>query len=127
MDLVDAGLALDGGDPLRALALAGRAEGTDALLVRGIAYAQLGDLELARSTLERASSSAHDPRTGARARAALVELALSTGDPAAAARAARASIAELDAIGDDRNAAMQRLVLARAEVLLGRLDRAREV
>jgi hypothetical protein len=52
---------------------------------------------------------------------------MSDGDPARAARAARVSAAELARLGDVRNAAMQRLVLARAEVLLGRLAEARHV
>jgi hypothetical protein len=119
--------ALAAGDPLRALTLVGRTEGAIGLLLRGIAYAQLGDLELARESLERAVETAEEPHTRARARAALVEIALHAGDPAPAARAARASADELDALGDARNAAMQRLVLARAEVLLGRLGEARHV
>ncbi|MDP9035169.1 MAG: helix-turn-helix domain-containing protein, partial [Myxococcota bacterium] len=68
---------------------------------------------------------AQDDLTRARARAALVEIELNAGDPAAAARAARDSLDELERLGDVRNAAMQRLVLARAEVLLGRLGEAR--
>jgi hypothetical protein len=44
-----------------------------------------------------------------------------------AARAAKESADELARLGDERNAAMQRLVLARAEVLLGRLGEARRV
>jgi len=123
--LVNAGLALARGDPLRALSLAGRVDDALGLTLRGVAYAQLGDLELARQSLLRAVSLSDDARTRARARAALVEIALSTGDPAAAARDARASVAELEALGDGRNAAMLRLVLARAEVLLGRLGEAR--
>ncbi len=125
--LVDAGRALATGDPLRALGLAGRIDGALALTVRGVAYAQLGDLELARQSLGRAMAVSRDPRTLARARAALVEIALCMGDPAAAARDARNSAAELEALGDVRNASMQRLVQARAEVLLGRLGEARRV
>jgi hypothetical protein len=87
----------------------------------------MGDLDLARTSLERAVSLADEPLTRARARAALVEISLNTGDPAPAARAARASVEELVHVGDERNAAMQRLVLARAEVLLGRLGEARRV
>jgi hypothetical protein len=124
---VEAGEALARGDPLRALALVGRDDRAIGLVLRGIAYAQLGDLELARRSLVLAVSVAADPGTRARARAALAEIALSTGDPAPAARAARASAEELAALGDARNAAMQRLVLARAEVLLGRLGEARHV
>lgn len=52
---------------------------------------------------------------------------MAEGDSAQAARAARASADELERLGDTRNAAMQRLVLARAEVLLGRLAEARHV
>ncbi len=119
--------ALAAGDPLRALGLIGRVDGPIGQMLRGIAYAQLGDLELARRSLERAAALADDAETGARARAALAEIALNAGDPAPAARAAEASARELAALGDGRNAAMQRLVLARAEVLLGRLEEARQV
>jgi tetratricopeptide (TPR) repeat protein len=119
--------ALASGDPLNALALIGRVESAPGLLLRGIAYAQIGDLDLARASLERAVALTDDPQTKARARAALVEIALGAGDPAPAARAAEASASELAALGDTRNAAMQRLVLARAEVLLGRLGEARRI
>ncbi|PTL76670.1 helix-turn-helix domain-containing protein [Vitiosangium sp. GDMCC 1.1324] len=125
--LLDAGRALASGEPLKALGLVGRLESALGLTLRGIAYAQIGDLELARKSLERALSLADEPLTRARARAALVELELSTGDPTPAARAAKASADELARLGDARNAAMQRLVLARAEVLLGRLGEARRV
>lgn len=125
--LVDAGRALTRGEPLRALSLVGRVDTALGLTLRGIAYAQLGDLELAREALERALSRTKDRVMRARARAALVEIALDTGEPAAAARAAKASARELEIVGDTRNAAMQRLVLARAEVLLGRLAEARHV
>jgi hypothetical protein len=123
--LLDAGRALARGEALRALGLVGRDESALGVTLRGVAYAQLGDLELAQSSLERAVALADDAGTRARARAALAEVALGTGDPASAARAARASVEELSALGDARNAAMQRLVLARAEVLLGQLVDAR--
>jgi tetratricopeptide (TPR) repeat protein len=119
--------ALASGNPLSALALIGRVESAPGLLLRGIAYAQIGDLDLARASLERAVVLTDDPQTKARARAALVEIALGTGDPAPAARDAEASAGELARLGDTRNATMQRLVLARAEVLLGRLGEARRV
>jgi hypothetical protein len=123
--LLDAGRALARGEALQALGRVGRDESALGLTLRGIAYAQLGDLDLARVSLERGVDLADDPGTRARARAALVEVALGIGDPAPAARAARASVEELSALGDARNAAMQRLVLARAEVLLGQLVDAR--
>ncbi len=125
--LLDAGRALARGEPLTALGLVGRVESALGLTLRGVAYAQLGDLDLARQSLTQAVALAEDTRTRARARAALVEIALSTGDPAPAARAAKASAEELAALGDTRNAAMQRLVQARAEVLLGRLGEARGI
>jgi hypothetical protein len=126
--LLEAGRALAVGEPLTALGLVGRIDTAPGLLLRGIAYAQVGDLDLARASLDRAvARSANDPRTRARARAALVEIALSSGDSAGAADDARASAVELAGLGDDRNAAMQRLVQARAEVLLGRLGEARSV
>ncbi len=123
--LLDAGRALARGEALRALGLVGRDESALGVTLRGIAYAQLGDLELAESSLERAVALADDARTRAQARAALAEVTLGAGDAASAARAARASVEELSALGDTRNAAMQRLVLARAEVLLGQLVDAR--
>jgi hypothetical protein len=124
-DLELAARSLAGGDALRALSLVGRAPGALGLALRGIAYAQLGDLELARDALERSAAATDDARLLARVRAALVEVALGQGDPATAASAARSSADELARLGDARNAAMQRLVLARAEVLLGRLGEAR--
>lgn len=125
--LLDAGRALASGDPLRALSLVGRLASAPGLLLKGIAYAQLGDLEQAGASLARAHALAEEPLTRARAAAALVEVALSAGDPAPAARAAKASAEELERLGDLPNAAMQRLVLARAEVLLGHLGEARRV
>jgi tetratricopeptide (TPR) repeat protein len=126
-DLAVAGRALARGDALRALGLVGRSEDGLGLTLRGIAYAQLGELQLARKSLDRAVKRAKDPLARARIEAARVEIAMSDGDPAPAARAARASADVLSSLGDVRNAAMQRLVLARAEVLLGRLAEARHV
>ncbi len=125
--LVLAARALASGEPLGALGLVGREASALGLTLRGIAYAQLGDYELSRELLERAVLEADDSHTRAHARAALVEIALSIGEPAPAALAARQSIDELSRLGDGRNATMQRLVLARAEVLLGRLGEARHV
>jgi hypothetical protein len=122
-----AGRALSRGDALRALGLVGRTDDALGLTLRGIAYAQLGDLDLARKSLERGARLTRAPLARARIQAALAEIAMSDGEPASAARAARASADELARLGDSRNAAMQRLVLARAEVLRGRLVEARHV
>lgn len=119
--------AIASGEPLRALSLVGTVESATGLTIRGIAYAQMGDLDLARASLERATRSG-PAQTRARARAALIEIMLASGDdPARAARMAKASADDLDRLGDTRNAVMQRLVLARAEVLRGRLGEARHV
>ncbi|MCY1059226.1 HTH domain-containing protein [Nannocystis sp. SCPEA4] len=123
--LLEAARALATGSPLHALGLVGRDDSAPGLTLRGIAYAQLGDLDLARSALEQAAAGATDPLTLARARAALVEVALGSGAPAQAAAAATTAADALERLGDARNAAMQRLVRARAEVLLGRLNEAR--
>lgn len=122
---VEAARALSSGEPLRALSLVGREGSPLGLTLRGIAYAQLGDLDLAREALGRALAGTDDPLARARARAALVEIELDGGEPASVARAAAECAAELDRLGDTRNAAMQRLVVARAEVLRGRLGEAR--
>ncbi|WP_236517164.1 helix-turn-helix domain-containing protein [Sandaracinus amylolyticus] len=125
--LLEGARALARGDALRALGVAGRDESALGLTLRGIAYAQLGDLALAREALARATERAPDPHTLARARAAMVEVALAAGDPKRAADEAIACASALEQLGDRRNAAMQRLVLARAEVLRGRLNEARGV
>jgi hypothetical protein len=125
--IVSAASALARGEPIAALGFVGREESALGLTLRGIAYAQLGDYALSQQSLERAEAESDEPRTRAQARAALVEVALSTGDPAPAARAARESAQELERLGDARNASMQWLVLARAEVLLGRLGEARHL
>ncbi|MEO7110959.1 MAG: helix-turn-helix domain-containing protein [Polyangiaceae bacterium] len=123
----DAGEALGRGDPLRALNLIGTVDGALALMLRGIAYAQIGDFDLAKTSLQRAVDSTSTERIHATARAALAEIALNAGDPMMAASAAKASAIDLERLGDLRNASMQRLTLARAEVLLGRLGDARRV
>ena len=122
-----AGQALARGNALGALALVGRADDTLGLTLRGIAYAQMGDLALARVTLERAAKSERGKLARARIEAALVEVSMADGDIAATSRAARRSAEMLAGLGDVRNAAMQRLVQARAEVLLGKLAEARHV
>lgn len=124
MSANEAARALGQGDPLGALNMIARDPSALGLLLRGIAYAQLGDFTLAARTLASAAG-ADDALVAARARAALVELSLRTGAPETAAQQAREAMAALLALGDLRNAALQKLTLARAEVLLGRLGEAR--
>ncbi len=124
----DAADALARGAPLVALGLVARDASALGLAMRGVAYAQMGDYDVARDCLERATAALDaTPLVRARARAALIELSLHTGDPAPAARDARDVADTLAALGDARNEAMQRLVVARAEVLMGRLDEARRI
>ncbi|MFO0676250.1 MAG: hypothetical protein U0169_06930 [Polyangiaceae bacterium] len=118
----EAAFALARGEPLTALGLVGRGESSSARVLRGIAYAQLGDLDLAIRSLRDARDGADDPRTRARANAALAEIASTTDEPKAAERAARKAVLELEELGDSANAARMRLVLARTEVLVGRLE-----
>src|SRR5436305_10241854 len=87
--------ALASGDALRALSLVGRVESALGLALRGIAYAQLGDFDLAKDALEKATKTTKDARLLARVRAALVEVALGEGDAAHASIAARQSADEL--------------------------------
>ena len=124
MSARQAARALECGDPLAALNLVARHASALGLLLRGIAYAQLGDFELATSSLESAARDA-EPLLAARARAALVEIALRSSEPGAAGHAARAAVLELSALGDTRNATLLQLMVARSELLLGRLAEAR--
>jgi tetratricopeptide (TPR) repeat protein len=121
----EAALALQRGDALHALGLVGRDHSAEGLTVRGIAYAQLGDLELARECLSRGATLTASPLARARIGAALAEIRVELGEAALAAREAESNAIELARLGDSRNAWMQRLVLARAEVLLGHAGEAR--
>jgi hypothetical protein len=118
-----AALALGRGDALRALDLVGLSDDPRDLLLRGVAYAQLGDLDRARQMLARASGGG-DAITHARAAAALVEIALAEGRASEVLSAAKAAETALAAVGDRRNLALLRLAAARAHVLLGHLDAA---
>jgi hypothetical protein len=118
----EAALALASGDALRALGYVGTLDDAESLLLRGIAYAQLGDLDMARRTLDRVEAGA--PLTIARVEAARAEIDLAAGKAGTALRAARVAADTLERLGDRQNAAMQRLVASRALVLLGDLDEA---
>lgn len=124
MSVQQAAHALERGDALGALNLVGRDASALGLLLRGVAYAQLGDLELAATSLESAASQG-DVVVAARARAAMVEVLLQTAGPVVAGRAALAAAAELQALGDVQNLALMQLTIARTELLLGRLAEAR--
>src|SRR5215469_16066470 len=118
--------ALAAGDPLGALNRIALRSDPPALALRGIAMAQLGDLDRAKALLRRAAR-AFGPREGvARARCVVAEAEIALvsrelGWPAKALEAARATLEEH---GDRLNAAHARLLEIRRLLLIGRLDEA---
>jgi hypothetical protein len=125
-----AAVALTAGDPITALKLAGTGEDPHALAIRGVAMAQLGELDKARRLLE--SAAALFDRDGerlfrARALVALAEVIAAERDLDSAQAALAEALARLESVGDHRNAAWARLVIARLYILQGDLARAREV
>jgi len=118
--------ALAAGDPFSALNRVALRDDAVALALRGIAIAQLGDLERAKVLL-RSAARAFGPREAvARARCVVAEaeIALVTRDlgwPAKALEAARATLARH---GDRVNAAHARHLEARRLLLTGQVDEA---
>jgi hypothetical protein len=118
--------ALAAGDPFGALNRVALRGDPAALALRGIAMAQLGDLDRAKALL-RSAARAFGPREAvARARCVVAEaeIALVTRDlgwPAKALEAARATLAHH---GDRVNAAHARHLQARRFLLTGHLDEA---
>ena len=116
--------ALATGDPLGALNRVALREDAPALALRGIAMAQLGDLDRARALMRRAAR-AFGPREAlARARCVVAEaeIALASRDLAWPAKPLAAASATLDAHGDRANAAHARYLEVRRLLLIGRLD-----
>ena len=116
--------ALAAGDPLGALNRVALRDDAAALALRGIAMAQLGDLERARGLLRRAAKAFGPREAVARARCAVAEaeIALVTRDlgwPVKALEAAQATLADH---GDVVNAAHARHLMARRLLLTGRVD-----
>ncbi len=121
-----AGRALAAGDPLGALNRIALREDAAALALRGIAMAQLGDLERARSLL-RGAARAFGPREAvarARCTVAAAEIALVSRDLAGPADILDKAADLLAARGDRTNAAHARYLAARRLLLIGRLDAA---
>lgn len=118
--------ALSRGDPLAALNLTAGDERGHARALRGIALAQLQELDAAARELTAAAAAFADaPLYRARALAALAEVAAARRELGTALDALAAAARELEAAGDARNAAWTRLVRARVLLLVGAADEAR--
>jgi len=121
-----AGRALRAGDPLGALKRVALRNDPAALALRGIAMAQLGDLDRARDLLRRAARGFGPTETVARARCltAEAEVALAGRDLVWPLRALAEALRTFTAHGDRENAAHARLLQIRRLLLLGRIDEA---
>ncbi|MGP2493229.1 helix-turn-helix domain-containing protein [Mesorhizobium sp. PUT5] len=118
--------ALATGDPLGALNRVALREDAPALALRGIAMAQLGDLDRARALLRRASRAFGPTEAVSRARCivAEAEIALVSRDLGWPAKTLDAARTTLERHGDSVNAAHARNLEARRLLLIGRLDEA---
>src|SRR5512138_3586484 len=118
--------ALRAGDPLGALKRVALRDDPPGLALRGIAMAQLGDLDRARELLRRAARGFGPPETLARARCltAEAEVALAARDLAWPPRALSEALRTFTARGDRENAVHARLLAVRRLLLLGRVDEA---
>jgi tetratricopeptide (TPR) repeat protein len=116
--------ALAMGDPLGALNRIALRDDAPALALRGIAMAQLGDLDRAKALVRRATRAFGPREAVARARCVVVEaeIALASRDLAWPTKALAAASATLEAHGDRANAAHARYLEARRLLLMGRLD-----
>ena len=124
--IVAAARALAAGDPFGALNRVALRDDAAALALRGIAVAQLGDLERARVLLRRAAKAFGPREAVARARCivAEAEIALVTRDLGWPAKTLDAAREALERHGDLVNAAHARHLAARLLLLTGQLDAA---
>ena len=122
--LAAAARALAAGDPLGALKRVALRDDAPSLALRGIAMAQLGDLDRAKVLLRRAARGfgAGDEVARARCVVAEAEIALVSRDLAWPTRALDAARATLERHGDTPNAIHARLLDARRHLLTGHLD-----
>lgn len=118
--------ALATGDPLGALNRVALRDDAPALALRGIAMAQLGDLDRAKSLLKSAARAFGPREAVARARCivAEAEIALVSRDLTWPVKALAAAEATLAAHGDRTNAAHAKTLAIRRLLLIGRLDEA---
>ena len=125
-DITTAAHALAAGDPVAALNRVALRNDAPALALRGIAMAQLGDLEKARGLMRRAASAfgPKEPMARARCVVAEAEIALASRDLAWPMKRLDAAQAELETQGDRANAGHARTIEIRRLLLIGRLDEA---
>ena len=124
--IIAAARALAAGDPLGALNRVALRDDAPALALRGIAMAQLGDFDRAKSLLRRAARAFGPKEAVSRARCVVAEaeIALVSRDLGWPAKALDAARLTLDAHGDRLNAAHALHLEARRLLLIGRLDEA---
>ena len=118
--------ALAAGDPIGALNQVALRNDAPALALRGIAMAQLGDLERAKVLLRKAARAFGPKETLARARCVLAEaeIALVSRELGWSTKALSAARVILDHHGDRSNAAYARYLEVRRLLLIGRLETA---
>ena len=118
--------ALAAGDPLGALNRVALRDDAPALALRGIAMAQLGDLDRAKMLLRRAARAFGPKEAMPRARCVVAEaeIALVSRDLGWPAKALATARATLEAHGDRVNAAYAQYLEARRLLLVGRIDEA---
>jgi hypothetical protein len=121
--------ALSAGDPLGALNRVALRDDAPALALRGIAMAQLGDLDRAKVLLRNAARAFGPKEAVARARCVVAEaeIALVSRDLGWPAKALDAARLTLEQHGDRLNAAHARYLEVRRLLLIGRLDDAERV
>ena len=118
--------ALAEGNPLAALNRVALRDDAAALALRGIAMAQLDELDRARALLRRAARTFAPVEVVQRARCAIAEaeVAFAMRDLSRSGRALIAARSVLDAHGDTANAAHAGILEARRLLLVGRIDEA---
>src|SRR6266699_6967748 len=121
--------ALAMGDPLGALNKVALRDDAPALALRGIAMAQLGDLNRAKALVRRAARAFGPKEAMARARCVVAEaeIALVSRDLSWPAKALDAARVTLEEHGDRVNAAHARYLEVRRLLLIGRLDEAERI
>ena len=124
--ITTAARALAAGDPVAALNRVALRNDAPALALRGIAMAQLGELEKAKGLMRRAGLAFGPREAMARARCVVAEaeIALASRDLAWPMKRLDAARSVLETQGDRANAGHARTIEIRRSLLMGRLDEA---